>query len=141
MPRDEIGVLVADVEVDVIESEALDLIVVRARHDVARCQFGARIVIGHVAMPGDRVLQYAALAAHRLGDQEILDLQIIEAGRVELHHLHVGDAAARAPRHRDAVAGRSEEHTSELQSLMRISYAVFCLKQKHHYMYLTTYHL
>src|SRR3546814_10527974 len=30
-------------------------------------------------------------------------------------------------------AGRSEEHTSELQSLMRISYAVFCLKkQKRH---------
>src|SRR3546814_7864123 len=28
-----------------------------------------------------------------------------------------------------AVAGRSEEHTSELQSLMRISYAVFCLKK------------
>src|SRR3546814_9527774 len=31
------------------------------------------------------------------------------------------------PRHR---AGRSEEHTSELQSLMRISYAVFCLKKQ-----------
>src|SRR3546814_7533868 len=31
----------------------------------------------------------------------------------------------------DAVTiGRSEEHTSELQSLMRISYAVFCLKKK-----------
>src|SRR3546814_4143779 len=29
-----------------------------------------------------------------------------------------------------AVASRSEEHTSELQSLMRISYAVFCLKTK-----------
>src|SRR3546814_6847617 len=29
-----------------------------------------------------------------------------------------------------AVADRSEEHTSELQSLMRISYAVFCLKKK-----------
>src|SRR3546814_4212897 len=29
-----------------------------------------------------------------------------------------------------AVAHRSEEHTSELQSLMRISYAVFCLKKK-----------
>src|SRR3546814_9744173 len=28
------------------------------------------------------------------------------------------------------TAGRSEEHTSELQSLMRISYAVFCLKKK-----------
>src|SRR3546814_7781492 len=30
----------------------------------------------------------------------------------------------------DAVPRRSEEHTSELQSLMRISYAVFCLKKK-----------
>src|SRR3546814_10043359 len=29
-----------------------------------------------------------------------------------------------------SIAGRSEEHTSELQSLMRISYAVFCLKKK-----------
>src|SRR3546814_2971162 len=30
----------------------------------------------------------------------------------------------------DRIAVRSEEHTSELQSLMRISYAVFCLKKK-----------
>src|SRR3546814_6801809 len=30
----------------------------------------------------------------------------------------------------DALRPRSEEHTSELQSLMRISYAVFCLKKK-----------
>src|SRR3546814_1182120 len=30
----------------------------------------------------------------------------------------------------DMRQGRSEEHTSELQSLMRISYAVFCLKKK-----------
>src|SRR3546814_7645639 len=29
------------------------------------------------------------------------------------------------------ITGRSEEHTSELQSLMRNSYAVFCLKNKH----------
>src|SRR3546814_7549202 len=33
------------------------------------------------------------------------------------------------PRNRERIA-RSEEHTSELQSLMRISYAVFCLKKK-----------
>src|SRR3546814_3711593 len=31
---------------------------------------------------------------------------------------------------RTVTVGRSEEHTSELQSLMRISYAVFCLKKK-----------
>src|SRR3546814_2289161 len=37
-------------------------------------------------------------------------------------------------------AGRSEEHTSELQSLMRISYAVFCLKKKKNYIqYSNTY--
>src|SRR3546814_2412763 len=40
-------------------------------------------------------------------------------------HADLRAAAARAPTHR-----RSEEHTSELQSLMRISYAVFCLKNK-----------
>src|SRR3546814_10875474 len=34
------------------------------------------------------------------------------------------------PRHDGIGAGRSEEHTSELQSLMRNSYAVFCLKKK-----------
>src|SRR3546814_6050286 len=32
----------------------------------------------------------------------------------------------------EALCCRSEEHTSELQSLMRISYAVFCLKKKKH---------
>src|SRR3546814_2374605 len=46
------------------------------------------------------------------------------------------DEALPAPERRDRLAGgrveqlRSEEHTSELQSLMRISYAVFCLKKK-----------
>src|SRR3546814_1627710 len=43
----------------------------------------------------------------------------------------------RQPRRRGkpagAAVGRSEEHTSELQSLMRISYAVFCLKKKTHF--------
>src|SRR3546814_4427619 len=42
-------------------------------------------------------------------------------------------AATEAGRHYERQAGlmpRSEEHTSELQSLMRISYAVFCLKKK-----------
>src|SRR3546814_7797755 len=34
-----------------------------------------------------------------------------------------------------ACGRRSEEHTSELQSLMRISYAVFCLKKKNKYLY------
>src|SRR3546814_8256472 len=40
----------------------------------------------------------------------------------EFTRRHVGD--------RLLIGARSEEHTSELQSLMRISYAVFCLKKK-----------
>src|SRR3546814_5980807 len=40
---------------------------------------------------------------------------------------HIVDAVAHQRQH---LAKRSEEHTSELQSLMRISYAVFCLKKK-----------
>src|SRR3546814_4495803 len=42
-------------------------------------------------------------------------------------------SAKAAPRAKRAAANRSEEHTSELQSLMRISYAVFCLKKKKKY--------
>src|SRR3546814_6028217 len=38
--------------------------------------------------------------------------------------------AVRTPSRFDRARQRSEEHTSELQSLMRISYAVFCLKKK-----------
>src|SRR3546814_3538019 len=42
----------------------------------------------------------------------------------------IGGYAASFPSSRLATWCRSEEHTSELQSLMRISYAVFCLKKK-----------
>src|SRR3546814_4597593 len=62
------------------------------------------------------------------------------------------DASARVARKREQVARladgegvallysiRSEEHTSELQSLMRISYAVFCLKKKNMRLYQQTY--
>src|SRR3546814_6257305 len=50
------------------------------------------------------------------------------AAVVELHAVAGGVQRVRLLRR--ALARRSEEHTSELQSLMRISYAVFCLKKK-----------
>src|SRR3546814_1274536 len=46
----------------------------------------------------------------------------------QLHERH--DASDFDLRTQDKLEARSEEHTSELQSLMRISYAVFCLKKK-----------
>src|SRR3546814_6555969 len=55
---------------------------------------------------------------------------------LDLLHRVAGDqdAVGADQRHRvQALHVRSEEHTSELQSLMRISYAVFCLKKKKNY--------
>src|SRR3546814_2082381 len=61
-------------------------------------------------------------------------LPLLEFGEQGLHgwtQLIVYPDAFRVNRsHVDAAGVRSEEHTSELQSLMRISYAVFCLKKK-----------
>src|SRR3546814_9948061 len=56
---------------------------------------------------------------HRDHDAEIFDRCVQNVG-VD-HRAHATDTD---------IADRSEEHTSELQSLMRISYAVFCLKKK-----------
>src|SRR3546814_8023522 len=50
--------------------------------------------------------------------------------RVRRRPRHRWQAVSSRPRARRSAATRSEEHTSELQSLMRISYAVFCLKKK-----------
>src|SRR3546814_6434572 len=51
--------------------------------------------------------------------------------RAHVDGAHRGCAHVHAPRSRAyGHAYRSEEHTSELQSLMRISYAVFCLNKK-----------
>src|SRR3546814_5590467 len=53
------------------------------------------------------------------GRREIVDAIAKQAEQLCYYHSYVGHGAE-----------RSEEHTSELQSLMRISYAVFCLKKK-----------
>src|SRR3546814_4176089 len=63
------------------------------------------------------VARAGGLAAEHSGD---------DVASVALHRAHQVEAGGAG------IAGldRSEEHTSELQSLMRISYAVFCLKKK-----------
>src|SRR3546814_6181261 len=75
----------------------------------------------------DRVAGRAACARPR--DRPVAALSAGDGRRDPVR----GDCAWRglaAPGDLSAVAARSEEHTSELQSLMRISYAVFCLKKK-----------
>ncbi len=53
-PLHEVGRAVADVEMDVIEAEPLDLMVDRAGDDVARRQLRALVEVGHEAVAGGR---------------------------------------------------------------------------------------
>src|SRR3546814_3974678 len=79
-----------------------------------------------VAFQPDRGLQVEMVG--RLVEQQ--QLRLLEQHRGQ-RHTH--PPAAGILRQRADACGepeRSEEHTSELQSLMRISYAVFCLKKK-----------
>src|SRR3546814_6923950 len=109
------------------------------------------------ATSNDPPVPYATLvrsdrAAHDLAVHHQVDRVELEHGCAEAedHHLAPGSQGCHGVLDhgsdtggvhgvRRATAGelldpvdRSEEHTSELQSLMRISYAVFCLKKKKH---------
>src|SRR3546814_9471145 len=72
---------------------------------------------------GDHDVEGAAVGDERVGGGPDAG----ERGKVELDQR---EAAPDCSCGRPHGGGRSEEHTSELQSLMRISYAVFCLKKK-----------
>src|SRR3546814_2693247 len=87
---------------------------------------------------GLRLSRKAKQAAERRSGEGILDLNMLAGGNIDHCGLkpfnHVGKTGRRASGgyclHRRTFILRSEEHTSELQSLMRISYAVFCFKKK-----------
>src|SRR3546814_6604588 len=103
---------ISDWSSDVCSSDLAFRAVARADHRAARARaFGVQALAFGLVEPG-------AQDAERLGLVLVLRFLVLldddEAGG------QMGDAHRR----------RSEEHTSELQSLMRISYAVFCLKKK-----------
>src|SRR3546814_2317649 len=89
-------------------------------------------------------IDYRAHDLHRARvAPEILEEGLVDLDAVEIEILQVAEARIAGPEivQHDldaelaqlpdrALRRRSEEHTSELQSLMRISYAVFCLKKK-----------
>src|SRR3546814_3820029 len=83
----------------------------------------AGLLTAAVALPAALLLEDGPLlySGARLGYALIMGLLVVP---VSFALITVG------PRYLPAAAVRSEEHTSELQSLMRISYAVFCLKKK-----------
>src|SRR3546814_5069222 len=76
---------------------------------------------------GREVLGEARQSRERLRPRAAVSLPAWLAAREgSKHH----EPKKRLVADRNGGAGRSEEHTSELQSLMRTSYAVFCLKKK-----------
>src|SRR3546814_6591706 len=78
---------------------------------IGACAAGVPDAGHHIAAVGPVAHRHVdALIGHDPGDHQMCDAEVVE---------HIVDSGR-----------RSEEHTSELQSLMRISYAVFCLKKK-----------
>src|SRR3546814_2873908 len=100
--------VVAEAELHVVEHEELGF-----RADIGGVADAACLQIGFGALGGRARVACVEFAGRRFDDVADQD-----------HH--------RGRRERVHVDRRSEEHTSELQSLMRISYAVFCLKKKKH---------
>src|SRR3546814_4153073 len=100
-----VDVAAGDGVADTVEAEAA----VRVAHRLLRPAGGERVVVDGAEVGAER-LQIEVEVVER--QSAVLDHELVDLAR-----LH-------------AVGIRSEEHTSELQSLMRISYAVFCLTKK-----------
>src|SRR3546814_1101233 len=105
------------------------------------CSSDLTIVVHKLHGSLDPADQRAAIRAAEAGMRKvILATSIAETSlTIDGVRIVIDSGLARRPRY-DRAAGltrlvtdkRSEEHTSELQSLMRISYAVFCLQKKTH---------
>src|SRR3546814_8592609 len=87
----------------------------RARSDRSSAALHALVL---AQLEDDQAIEVVSIPLE--GKSSIADHMVIASGRSTRQ---VGAMAQK-------LAERSEEHTSELQSLMRISYAVFCLKKK-----------
>src|SRR3546814_9791658 len=108
--------------------EALEVLRVR--------QYGDRDRAEEIVVPDrDQRHQHRQVALERRVTE--MHVHFVEAGehvaevvRADRDHRRQADRRVHRVAPADPVPERSEEHTSELQSLMRISYAVFCLKKK-----------
>src|SRR3546814_1889895 len=105
----------------------------RRRHDAgAICN--RRTIVAEITVEDPALAQRRTLRRHRsFATALLVAMGLIYVGATWLGEtgfwidlLRAGTEAALV----GGLADRSEEHTSELQSLMRISYAVFCLKKK-----------
>src|SRR3546814_473696 len=134
------GTLLDEDLVEFIDSIGVDEVKVRTpltcetRHGLCAHCYGRDLGRGYLVNRGEAV---GVIAAQSIGEP---------GTQLTMRTFHIGGAASRAAMASSVetksagtigfaiglryVTNRSEEHTSELQSLMRISYAVFCLKKK-----------
>src|SRR3546814_3104232 len=99
---------------------------IRRQEDMIRSFYGrhGRVLVNVPAPYTDRHVSFAAWLEHAYRNLPAGILGVADYERtIEIYRALFGAD-------RIAILLRSEEHTSELQSLMRISYAVFCLKKK-----------
>src|SRR3546814_2784630 len=97
------------------------------------------IILSDIGLPGADGIEGVRLIRKRAPKCQVVMLTVYDNTEKIFESLCAGACGyiskqTPLPRIREALVtvyeGRSEEHTSELQSLMRISYAVFCLKKK-----------
>src|SRR3546814_8922048 len=97
--------------------------------DVCSSDLFARIA----PLGGARVAKEGGVARSVEAQTEIGAIDFVLGGGAARHRNAERDQQKRQHAADNHFIVRSEEHTSELQSLMRISYAVFCLKKKTNY--------
>src|SRR3546814_3994718 len=113
---------ISDWSSDVCSSDLIDGGTITADGDIALTAGGA-IAIAQATMQGDGLLSLA-------GTDGISVDTLVSQGRTSLASSDGAITIANLASQGAINAARSEEHTYELQSLIRISYAVFCLNKK-----------
>src|SRR3546814_1347021 len=111
--------LAVDIALDMADVEPPDQVELVERFDT----LGGRFHLERLGQRDDRG-DDRAVARPRLGraaNEALVDLDLVERRRLQIAERRIAGAE---------IVARSGEHTSELQSLMRIPYAVFCLKKK-----------
>src|SRR3546814_10272488 len=99
---------------------------------VADYPHDTRMIAAYAKLARASATQFETMAVLK-GKRRSTRQQITVTHEKHIHHhqhVHLEGGADETGVQPHARQGRSEEHTSELQSLMRISYAVFCLKKK-----------
>src|SRR3546814_7551206 len=127
-----------------VSTDALFFVSSRRRHTSCALVTGVQTCALPIFHAGDRTKQAAVYAgflqdgdgltgqffADSLCGGQLLGLNFFEFGAARFEFFQGGFGRTTGDFLGNQVIARSEEHTSELQSLMRISYAVFCLKKK-----------